>query len=72
MVPATLPPILRAARADDDIELLDLLRKAALLGIPSDELNATDSSGRVSHFSHLMRSESDQGRIRTNCRPGHE
>lgn len=50
-VSVILPPLLRAARTEDDTELLDLLRKAALLGIPADELNATDASGRVSFVS---------------------
>lgn len=42
------PALLRAARDADDLVLKDLLRRAALVGVPEKELNAQDSSGRVS------------------------
>lgn len=43
-----IPPILRAAKDGNDEDLAEILRKAALFGISPEELNAVDSSGRVS------------------------
>jgi hypothetical protein len=40
--------LLRAARDGDDHVLRDLLRRVALVGIAESDLNAVDSSGRVS------------------------
>lgn len=40
--------LLRAARDGDDGALRDLLRRGALIGLPEGDLNAVDSSGRVS------------------------
>lgn len=40
--------LLRAARDADDVLLKDILRRAVLVGIPEADLNAVDSSGRVS------------------------
>ncbi|KAF5305262.1 hypothetical protein FQA39_LY09227 [Lamprigera yunnana] len=39
--------LLRAARDGDDATLKDVLRKSVLLGIPEDDLNAVDNSGRT-------------------------
>ncbi|EEB18981.1 hypothetical protein Phum_PHUM543950 [Pediculus humanus corporis] len=41
-----LPEILRAAKDGNDDEVTEILRKASIFGIPSDELNAVDGSGR--------------------------
>lgn len=40
--------LLKAARDGDDQELRDQLRRALAVGITETDLNATDSSGRVS------------------------
>lgn len=46
--------LLRTARDGDDNLLRDLLRRSIIIGISENDLNATDSSGRVSNFFVLM------------------
>lgn len=49
------PALLKAARDTDDVLLKDILRRSVLVGIPEKELNAQDSSGRVSKlfYTHI-------------------
>nr|CAI5850405.1 unnamed protein product [Callosobruchus analis] len=46
--------LVRAARDADDQQLAELLRKAAMVGLSRDDLNAVDSSGRVNVLLYLL------------------
>ncbi|KAL0279913.1 UNVERIFIED_CONTAM: hypothetical protein PYX00_001368 [Menopon gallinae] len=45
--PPSLTPLLKAARDGDEDDLLTVLREAAFFGIPPEDLNAADNSGRT-------------------------
>lgn len=51
---AITPALLRASRDGDDHQIKEALRRAVLIGINEKELNAQDSSGRVSTPIYLI------------------
>lgn len=52
---ASAPALLTAAREADDDTIKDILRRASVVGIPEKQLNATDSSGRVSTLESALK-----------------